>query len=242
MHRICGGWGGSLLGCALWGRHLGMAAPPSRQPALPRRPQRATRPCCGRKLHELEVENLAQDGLTGEQLLAGLQTEPTGTAVKEAEVFLLGIGGADLNEGDDHLQAGACRAEACYAPVLKESAKNLEAIVAGIDELRGGQKTAVRAITQPNVFAGAEDVIPPFLKPVAAKIGIYQARTGNRAICQTMTKHGGRCIDVLHAFDGPSGMEDAYRKGLLDHEDCCYPTAKGQRSWRTCSFRPAWPR
>jgi len=178
---------------------------------------------------KVEVRNLAQDGLTSDQLLASLRTEPTSTAVKDAEVVLLGIGGADLNEGDDNLQAGACRAEACYSRVLKEFAKNFEAIVADIGELRAGQKTLMRAFTQPNVMPGAEDVIPSFLKPVATKVGIYQARTANRAICQTMTKHGGRCIDVLHAFNGPSGMENAYRKGLLNDEDCCYPSAKGQR-------------
>jgi hypothetical protein len=81
---------------------------------------------------KVEVKNLAQDGLSSDQLLASLQTEPTSTAVKDAEVVLLGIGGADLNEGDDNLQAGACRAEACYAPVLKAFAKNFEAIVTSI--------------------------------------------------------------------------------------------------------------
>ncbi len=178
---------------------------------------------------KVAVKNLAQDGLSSEQLLASLQTEPTSTAVKDAEIVLLGIGGADLNEGDDNLQAGGCRAEACYAPVLEEFARNFEAIVSGIGELRGGQKTLLRSITQPNVMVGAEDVLPPLLRPVAAKVGIYQARTANRAICQTMTRHGGRCIDLLHAFNGPSGMQNAYRKGLLNHEDCCYPSAKGQR-------------
>jgi hypothetical protein len=44
-----------------------------------------------------------------------------------------------------------------------------------------------------------------------------------------MTKYGGRCIDVLHAFNGPNGTANAYEKGLLSLEDCCYPSAKGQR-------------
>ena len=44
-----------------------------------------------------------------------------------------------------------------------------------------------------------------------------------------MTKYDGRCIDVLHAFNGPSGTANAYEKGLLNHEDCCYPSAKGQQ-------------
>jgi hypothetical protein len=49
---------------------------------------------------KVEVKNLAQDGLSSDQLLASLQTEPTSTAVKDAEVVLLGIGGADREPGD----------------------------------------------------------------------------------------------------------------------------------------------
>jgi hypothetical protein len=44
-----------------------------------------------------------------------------------------------------------------------------------------------------------------------------------------MTRHGGRCLDVLRAFNGASGAENAYKKGLLNHADCCYPSAKGQQ-------------
>jgi hypothetical protein len=78
-------------------------------------------------------------------------------------------------------------------------------------------------------MTGAEDVIPPFLKRIATRIGVYQARNANRAICESMTKYDGRCIDVLHAFNGPAGTADAYKKGLLNHEDCCYPNATGQQ-------------
>jgi hypothetical protein len=44
-----------------------------------------------------------------------------------------------------------------------------------------------------------------------------------------MARYGGRCIDVLHRFNGLAGTTDAYRRGLLNHEDCCYPSAKGQQ-------------
>jgi hypothetical protein len=79
-------------------------------------------------------------GLSSDQLLASLRTEPTSTAVKDAEIVVSGIGGADLNEGDDNLQAGACRAEACYTSVLKAFAKNFEAVVTSIGELRVGRR------------------------------------------------------------------------------------------------------
>jgi hypothetical protein len=78
-------------------------------------------------------------------------------------------------------------------------------------------------------LTGAEDVIPPFLKQIATRIGVYQARTANRAICRSMTKYGGRCIDDLPAFNGPAGTADAYKQGLLNHADGCYPNGKGQQ-------------
>jgi lysophospholipase L1-like esterase len=89
---------------------------------------------------KVDVKNLAQDGLSSDQLLASLRTEPTSTAVKDAEIVVLGIGGADLNEGDDNLQAGACRAEACYTPVLKAFAKNFEAVATSIGDCGVGRR------------------------------------------------------------------------------------------------------
>jgi lysophospholipase L1-like esterase len=177
-----------------------------------------------------DVTNLAVEGKTSAQLLSEVRSDPaTRKALEKAQVVLLGIGGADYNAGDDAYAAGRCRAEACYAPVLKSFARNFDATVAAIRKLRGSNTTVLRSITQPNVLIGAEDVIPPFLKPVARRVGVYQARTANRSICEVMAKYEGRCIDVLDAFNGADGTANAYVKGLLNHEDCCYPSAKGQQ-------------
>src|SRR4051794_17901257 len=179
---------------------------------------------------KVDVSNLAKDGKTSAELLSDLQSDPnTRMAVKDAEIVLFGIGGVDLNAGDDNLAAGKCRAEACYAPVLKSFARNFDAIVGAARELRGPRKTVLRSITQPNALTGAEDVIPIFLKPIATRIGAYQARTANRAICEVMTKYDGRCIDILHAFNGRNGTANAYERGLLNHQDCCYPSSSGQQ-------------
>jgi lysophospholipase L1-like esterase len=177
-----------------------------------------------------DVTNLAVEGKTSAQLLSEVRSDPaTRKALEKAQVVLLGIGGADYNAGDDAYAAGRCRAEACYAPILKSFARNFDATVAAIRKLRGPNTTVLRSITQPNVLIGAEDVIPPFLKPVAGRVGVYQARTANRSICEVMAKYEGRCIDVLEAFNGKDGNANAYKKGLLNHEDCCYPSAKGQQ-------------
>lgn len=183
------------------------------------------------KLHvNGDLSNLAAEGKTSAELLSDLQNDATTRMeVKRAQIVLLGIGGADLNAGDDNFQAGKCRAEACYAPVLKSFARNFDAVVAAVRKLRGLKRTVLRSITQSNGLTGAEDVIPPFLKPIATRLGVYQARTANKAICGAMTKYDGRCIDVLRAFNGPSGTADAYKKGLMNHQDCCYASAKGQQ-------------
>lgn len=177
-----------------------------------------------------KVTNLAVDGETSAELLAEVRSGPTTRkALEKAQVVLLGIGGADYNAADDNFAAGRCRAEACYAPALKSFARNFDATVAAIRELRGSDKAVLRSITQANALTGAEDVIPSFLKPVATRIGVYQARTANRSICAVMAKYEGKCIDVLRAFNGPDATADAYKKGLLNHEDCCYANAKGQQ-------------
>lgn len=176
---------------------------------------------------KIEVNNLAAEGNTSGQLLMQVQTDPaTRQQIMVANVVLLGIGGADLNAGDEALQAGRCRGQSCYAPLLRRFENNFEATVATIRRLRGGRPTVLRAITLPNALPGAQDVIPPF---VTKEIALYQARTEKQAICAAMAKYQGRCIDVLSAFNGPSGTENAYKKGLMNHSDCCYASAKGQQ-------------
>ncbi len=176
--------------------------------------------------------------MTSADLLADLRGNPnTRTAVKHAHIVLLGVGGADLNAGDDGFAAGTCRAEACYAPVITSFARNFDAIVGTVRALRGPNKTVLRSITQPNVLTGAEDAIPPFLRSVSTRIGVYQARNFNRAICGAMVKHGGRCIDVLHTFNGVTGRANAYKTGVMNHEDCCYPNAKGQQLMAELLFK-----
>lgn len=176
---------------------------------------------------KLIVTNLAENGKSSDQLLRELQADPaTRRQVARARIVLFGIGGADLNAGDERLQAGRCRGRACYAPVLGRFARNFDAAVATVRELRGSHATALRAIAPPNVIPGAEDVVPAF---ATRALGLFQARTEKQAICRAMTRHDGRCVDLVRAFNGPSGTEDAYEKGLMNHDDCCYPSAAGQQ-------------
>lgn len=171
----------------------------------------------------ITVANLAQDGI----LLSDLRSDgATRSKVRNASIVLLGIGGADLNAGDARHEAGKCSGRNCYTADLEKFGRNFASMNALIAKLRGHRKTLLRAITLPNAIPGAQDVIPGFL---TVKIGLYQARTLRQRICAAMKAHNGRCIDVLTAFNGSSGTEDAYAKGFMNHADCCYASAKGQQ-------------
>jgi lysophospholipase L1-like esterase len=181
----------------------------------------------GRKV---TVTSLAEDGLTSDLLVEQLTSDAnTMAAIAAADIIVIGAGGADLNAGDDRFAAGTCSAEACYKDDLAAFAQNMDEAAVAIAKARDGKPTLFRAITPPNVLTGAESVIPPFLRPVATRVGVYQAKSIRSSVCSAMHKHHGDCIDVLTAFNGASGKNNAYKSGLMNLSDCCYPSAKGQQ-------------
>ena len=173
------------------------------------------------------VVNLAREGKTSSELLADVRSDPTTRrALRKAQVVLIGIGGADLNAGDGRLEAGGCTGTACYAADLRAFGRNLAATAALVRELRKPNEAVLRAITLPNVVPGAKDVVPSF---ITSEIGVYEDMTLKRSICAAMTTHGGRCVDALRAFNGASGALNAYARGWLTKDPCCYPSGKGQQ-------------
>jgi lysophospholipase L1-like esterase len=109
----------------------------------------------------VSARNLALDGTISSSLLTAVRSDSmTRSAIAGADVVPIGIGGADLNAGDDRWQSRACHGKACYARDLKAFARNFDKSVATIAKLRRGKKTVLRAITLPNALTGAEDVIP----------------------------------------------------------------------------------
>ena len=77
-------------------------------------------------------------------------------------------------------------------------------------------------------------MVPRF---ITREIGVYQSRTLKQHICSAMTKHRGRCVDVLLAFNGPTGTQNAYAKGWLTKAPCCYPSGKGQQVMAELVFK-----
>jgi lysophospholipase L1-like esterase len=171
------------------------------------------------------VENRAMEGETSDQLRSDIANDPAlRQALAGADVVLIGIGGADLNAGDDALSTGACRGRDCYAKILRRFDANISAIASQVRQVT--PHALVRAMSLPNAFPGGGSVIPPFITAGPSRHQVFAERA---AVCQAMRSNGGRCVDVVTAFNGPRGDGDAYAKGLMTKDPCCYPSAKGQQ-------------
>jgi hypothetical protein len=119
---------------------------------------------------------------------------------------------------------GACWGRDCYAKILRRFDANISAIPSEIQQVT--PHALVRAMSLPNAVHGAGSVIPPF---ITADIGRFEATTERWSACQAMQSVGGRCVDVVTAFNGPEGAGDAYAKRLMTKDPCWYPSAKGQQ-------------
>jgi hypothetical protein len=176
------------------------------------------------------VDNHAQDGMTSGALRDAVRSDASiRAAIRDAQIVVLGVGGADLNAGDEQLSQGRCRLEKCYVPVMRRFGENMQAITRDITAAHGAKGLVLRAMTIPNSMTGAETRIPRFLRSVATPVGAYQARTERRLVCDAVSHQGGRCVDVPGAFNGPSASKDAYASGLMNIDDCCYPSGKGHQ-------------
>jgi lysophospholipase L1-like esterase len=179
---------------------------------------------------QVEVRSHAASGQTSEELLSLLRSDTDlQSDITAADFIVIGTGGADINIGDDALLGGSCPPQQCYETMLKGFAANIEAIAAQISTLRAGKPVVLRAITLPNIVPGAEDVIPAELVGAQKRFGVLLATSLRTSTCAAMRAHGGQCIDVMTRFNGADGRGNAYRTGLLNHEQCCYPSTKGQQ-------------
>jgi len=173
----------------------------------------------------VEVNNLAREGETSDQLRTDVaDTSTLRATLKNADVVLIGIGGADLNAGDAALDAGSCNGRDCYRKLLHRFGANMAAIAAEVKRL--APSAVLRAMSLPNGFPGAGKAFPP---SATADVSRYQVLAERSLVCRAMRDNGGRCVDVVRAFNGPSANEDAYAAGYMTKDPCCYPSGKGQQ-------------
>jgi lysophospholipase L1-like esterase len=110
----------------------------------------------------------------------------------------------------------------CIDRVAKEYEQSLDTILAEIEELRGGKPTALRLTTVYNAVLG-DKVDPSWNSPAA----VTPSRAANDKFaeiqCRLAKAHGGRCVDVYHAFNGADGASPT----TLLATDHTHPSPKG---------------
>jgi len=184
----------------------------------------------------VDTKNFAQhDNNTAAREAVELASHPDLVeALRAADVITLTIGHNDTpwNATDDACDAdhgpldpnpnGTWKAEtgACLATELARYRTNLASILDQVAALRAGKPTALRFTEQYNDIPGDPCC---GADAVAASAKIKDAF--NAAACSVVSAHGGVCIDVYHAFNGPDGTKPA---GELLADDHTHPSAVGQ--------------
>jgi lysophospholipase L1-like esterase len=156
----------------------------------------------------VEVTNLAtNDSLESGQLLARIQTDQRHKdAIASADLLTLQIGWNDWQ--------GPCswpNDEPCWTRGSAGVEKNLAAILDEVATLRDGKPTAVRVVTYYNPWVG------PLEGPDAEITGdpafqtywVEHLKGFDNMICRVAESRGAVCVDLLTAFNGPTGDTNA---------------------------------
>lgn len=170
----------------------------------------------------VDVTNLAtNDGVDSGQLLERIRSDQSHRdALASADLISVQIGFNDWR---------ACNwpnDDACWDKGTAGVEQNLSATLDEIRTLRGGQPTALRVLTYPNMFIGAfTSPQPPFLGDSAFQ-SFYAGQLDelNAAICRAAEANGAACVDLVTAFNGPAG--NVAPNGLIG-SDNKHPTVAG---------------
>jgi lysophospholipase L1-like esterase len=167
----------------------------------------------------VRAQNMAVNGATSDDLLYRLTNMPEyQVAIREADLITISIGFNDI---------GSCTPgteRACYKAAIAGLKTNLEAILTQIDGLQGSHPHVLRETGYYNFVigrTGAAQPDPSFLTFYAKQLAVV-----NATICAAATAHDGLCVELLTAFNGPAGDQDA---GSLLADDHLHPSTEGHK-------------
>lgn len=164
----------------------------------------------------VRVQNLAVSGATSGDLLHEVRiAQPLQSAIRAADIITITIGINDINICGDEVDAG------CFEDGIASAGTNLEALLTEIDALQADHPHMLRATGYYNFNIGKPgDQFGPSFQVFYAE----QLAALNATICAAMVAHGGLCVELLTAFNGPAGDQDAAALLVDDHE---HPSAAG---------------
>jgi lysophospholipase L1-like esterase len=176
----------------------------------------------------VKVHNLGQNGATSADLLRFVRTLRVRRSLKAAEIVTVDIGANDL--GGDVIQpyaehrCGGDDNEDCLRAMVSRFRVNLDAILDELAALVDARHKIVRVLDLYDNAVGNAELIA-FLGPGAEALSKKYTQALDEQTCASAQAHGLLCGDVYHAFNGPTGLDNLFTKGLLADFD--HPSVKG---------------
>ena len=180
----------------------------------------------------VEVTNLSDHtGLTLPDLLG--QLDSFTAALAEADVIVVGIAhnsielnaakpcGAVFDEASNTLSDWSKVDAICASESAASYRKDYDELFATIAATREGRPTILRTLNKYSDWIGWED---GHLTPAQEKKTVLMHDAWNDMLCQSAERNGFGCVDVYHAFNGPSGSKPA---GDLLAADYTHPSQAG---------------
>jgi lysophospholipase L1-like esterase len=179
----------------------------------------------------VKVHNLGRNGATSADLLRFIRTSGGfRTSLKAAEIVTVDIGFNDL--GGDVIQPYAAHRcggddnEDCLRAMVSRFRVNLDAILDELAKLVDAKHKVVRVLNQYDNAVGNAELIA-FIGPGAEALSKKYTRALDEETCASARAHGLLCGDAYHAFNGPTGDDNLFTKGLL--ADGSHPSIKGHK-------------
>lgn len=168
---------------------------------------------------DVEVRNLAFDGAEVANLLDAVRNESAMRAsISDAEAIIVTVGHNDLayNRLDDPCGVApdyprvswSRLTHDCIDEATDEYRRDLDDVLAEIDDLRAGRPTMLRVTNVYNSTIG-DLVDPTWDSPKAIEPSSYAVQRMVRAQCEIASQHDGVCLSTYHPLNGVDGLESA---------------------------------
>jgi hypothetical protein len=161
--------------------------------------------------HLVRLTDLTENGGTTTTMLHALRRSPeVRRAVRGADIVLVSTGLNDLDETGalERVAAGTCGSSdglRCLRAMAHRWERKFEEIADVIFRLRAGDPTALRMVTEQNVFVSEPSIVTDYGLPddFALTGGRLITSEIRDATCRAARQHGGECVDVGLLFNGP---------------------------------------
>ena len=160
---------------------------------------------------EVELVDLVTNGGTSASLLESLREDKTfREAATHADVVVISTGANDIEPAGQSWKAGTCGGADsldCFRALGQEWHGHFDQMLEEIHELRAGEPTAVRLVTNSNEFLADPGLIQYFGADFGLTGGATITALHHDTLCAAAAEHGDACVDLRPVLNGP-GLDE----------------------------------